>query len=183
MSRIGNMPITIPSSVTVEIEGHKVTVTGPLGQLQVEIRPEVKLERTEMEIKVTRKKDDQFSRSLHGLTRSLIANMIYGVEKGWEKKLELVGVGYRTQLSGEKLILNVGYSHPVEIEVPQGIKFMVEDNTKIKVSGIDKQLVGETAAAIRKVRPPEPYQGKGIRYSGEYVRRKAGKTGKVGGAK
>lgn len=177
------MLIPLSPQVKVEVEGRKVKVSGPLGELQVEIRPEVKLEQADNEIKVERKKNDQVSRSLHGLTRSLIANMVTGVEKGWEKKLELVGVGYRAQLSGEKLTLNVGYSHPVEIDAPEGIKFALEDNTKIKVSGIDKQLVGETAATIRKVRPPEPYQGKGIRYSGEYVRRKAGKTGKVGGAK
>lgn len=180
MSRVGNAPIQIPSSVTLEIEGYKVTAHGPLGDLQMEFRPELKVDQQDQQLLVQRKKEDRLSRSLHGLTRSLIFNMIKGVEKGWEKKLEMVGVGYRAQTNEEKITLNVGYSHPVEIAAPEGIKFTVADNTKITVSGIDKELVGQIAAKIRGVRPPEPYQGKGIRYAGEYVRRKAGKTGKAG---
>lgn len=146
----------------------------------MEIGPQVKVELEEQVLIVKRKKEDKVSKSMHGLTRSLIANMVTGVEKGWQKKLELIGVGFRAQSSGDKLTLNVGYSHPVEVAAPEGIKFVVEDNTKITVSGIDKILVGQVAASIRKVRRPEPYQGKGIRYSGEYVRRKAGKAGKAG---
>ncbi len=183
MSRIGNAPIEIPAGVNVEIEGRKVKATGPLGELHMETRPEVKIEQEDQVLIVKRHKEDKVSRSLHGLTRSLLFNMVSGVSKGWEKKLELVGVGYRVQGSPEKITLNVGYSHPVEIEAPEGIKFAVEDNTKVKVSGIDKHLVGQIAAKIRGVRPPEPYQGKGIRYSGEYVKRKAGKAGKVGAGK
>lgn len=180
MSRIGNMPIPIPPQVIVEIEGHQVKATGPLGELAVGFNQLLKVSSEDGRVVVKRKKEDRISKSLHGLTRSLIANMIIGVEKGWQKKLELVGVGFRAQSSGDKLILTIGYSHPVEILAPQGIQFVVEDNTKIVVSGIDKSLVGQVAAKIRQVRPPEPYQGKGIRYSGEYVRRKAGKAGKVG---
>lgn len=184
MSRIGNMPILIPSNVTIEMNGYEVVATGPLGILKTTFRPEIKVEKTDNSLIIKRKKENQISRALHGLTRSLLANMVTGVEKGWQKKLELVGVGFRAQSTGDKLTLSVGFSHPVEITAPEGIKFTVEENTKITISGIDKQLVGETAASIRKIRPPEPYQGKGIRYSGEYVRRKAGKAGKVGaGAK
>lgn len=180
MSRIGNMPIQVPQSVNVNIEGQKVVVKGPMGELNLEIQPQIKIEMADNQIIVKRKKEDRISKSLHGLTRSLIANMVIGVEKGWEKKLELVGVGFRAQGGGDKLTLNVGFSHPVEILAPEGVKFTVTDNTKITVSGFDKILVGQIAATIRKVRPPEPYQGKGIRYAGEYVRRKAGKVGKVG---
>lgn len=180
MSRIGNAPIQIPSTVTVEVNGQKVLVKGPLGQLEMEFRPEVKVGVEDQIIVVKRKRQDKVSKSLHGLTRSLIANMVTGVEKGWEKKLELVGVGFRAQTDGGKLTLNVGFSHTVEIVAPEDIKFVVADNTQITVSGIDKILVGQIAASIRKVRPPEPYQGKGIRYSGEYVKRKPGKAGKVG---
>lgn len=180
MSRIGNALIIIPSGVNITTEGQNITVAGPLGQLSFGINPKVKVAVEEGNVKVSRKKEDKFSKSLHGLTRSLIANMVVGVEKGWSKKLELIGVGFRAQVQGDKLTLAVGFSHPVEITAPGGIKFEVLDNTKITVSGIDKILVGQIAANIRKVRPPEPYQGKGIRYSGEYVRRKAGKAGKVG---
>ncbi len=180
MSRIGNAPITIPSAVQVTLDGSHVAVKGPLGELGLDIRPEVKIELAENVLTVKRKKDDRVSRSVHGLTRSLIAALVIGVEKGWVKKLELVGVGYRAQSSGDKLTLAVGYSHPVEIIAPAGVTFKVEENTKITVSGFDKQLVGQVAANIRQVRPPEPYQGKGVRYSGEHVRRKAGKAGKAG---
>jgi large subunit ribosomal protein L6 len=180
MSRIGDAPITIPSNVTVEVSASKVIVTGPLGELNMEYLSKVKVEVVDNQVIVKRKREDKFSKSLHGLTRSLINNMVIGVEKGWEKKMELVGVGYRATVIGEKLSLAVGYSHPVEIEMPEGIKFTVSDNTKVAVSGIDKIKVGQIAAKIRDVRPPEPYKGKGIRYVGEYIRRKAGKAGKVG---
>lgn len=180
MSRIGNSPILIPPAVTVDIEGHKVLAKGPLGELSLQVNPQIKVEKEEQQVIVKRKKEDKISKSLHGLIRSLIANMVTGVEKGWQKRLELVGVGFRSQTDGSKLTLNVGFSHPVEITAPDGIKFAVEDNTKILVSGIDKIKVGQIAAIIRDVRPPEPYKGKGIRYSGEYVRKKAGKAGKAG---
>lgn len=180
MSRIGNNPISIPSNVTINMDGLTVLIHGPLGDLSVPTLPQVKVTVEEGKIKIARKKEDKISKSLHGLTRALIANAVWGVEKGWEKKLELVGVGFRSQTTGDKLSLSVGYSHPVEIVAPQGVKFVVVDNTKITVSGIDKELIGQVAARIRAVRPPEPYQGKGIRYVGEYVRRKAGKAGKVG---
>lgn len=155
-------------------------VHGPLGDLTVLTLPQVKVVVDGAQIKVERKKEDKASRSIHGLTRALIANAVLGVEKGWQKKLELIGVGFRSQTTGDKLTLSVGYSHPVEVSAPAGIKFEVLENTKITVSGIDKELVGQVAARVRAVRPPEPYQGKGIRYVGEYVRRKAGKAGKVG---
>lgn len=180
MSRVGSVPIIIPEAVNVEIDGHHVLVKGPQGVLEADFRPEIKIEQEDGKILVKRKKEDKLSKSLHGLTRSLIANMVLGVEKGWQKKLELVGVGFRAQTSGEKLTLAVGFSHSVEINAPEGIKFTVEDNTKITVVGIDKELVGQVAAKIRAVRRPEPYKGKGIRYAGEYIRRKAGKAGKVG---
>ena len=179
MSRIGSNPITVPNNVQVSIEGHLVTAKGPLGELSLSFLPQVKVEMEGQTINVKRKREDKFSKSAHGLTRSLIFNMISGVEKGWEKKLELVGVGFRAQTTGDKLTLNVGYSHPVEITAPLGVKFTVTDNTKITISGIDKELVGQIAAKARAVRPPEPYQGKGVRYAGEYVRRKAGKAGKA----
>lgn len=180
MSRVGNVPISIPEGVNVLQEGHQVVVTGPLGSLKREIDPRLKVEIADREVFIKRKKDDWTSKSLHGLSRTLVANMISGVKQGWEKKLELVGVGFRAQVSGDKIILQVGYSHPVEKTAPEGIKFSVEDNTKITIWGIDKDLVGQVAATLRKIRPPEVYKGKGIRYSGEYIRKKAGKAGKVG---
>ncbi len=179
MSRIGSNPVLIPDNVQVTTSGMEISVTGPLGDLSMTYLPQVTVEIVDGKVIVARKKEDKFSKSVHGLTRALIANMVIGVKKGWEKKLELVGVGFRAQLAGEKLTLNVGYSHSVEIEAPSSIKFNLEDNTKITVSGISKALVGQIAAKIRAVRPPEPYQGKGIRYFGEYVRRKAGKAGKA----
>lgn len=184
MSRIGNAPINLPSNVTCNMEGHSLTVSGPLGQLKMNIDPKIKVEVENQEVKLKRKDETRSSRSMHGLSRALIANMVVGVEKGWQKKLELVGVGFRASGNGDKLVLNVGYSHPIEITAPAEIKFAVEENTKITVSGINKDLVGQVAAKIRDVRKPEPYKGKGIRYAGEYIRRKAGKAGKVGtGAK
>ncbi|MDO8570082.1 MAG: 50S ribosomal protein L6 [Candidatus Daviesbacteria bacterium] len=184
MSRIGNAPIKLSENVTINMEGYGLIVSGPLGQLKMNIDPKIKVEVENQEVKLKRKDETRSSRSMHGLTRALIANMVIGVEKGWEKKLELVGVGFRASGSEDKLTLNVGYSHPIEISAPPEIKFAIEENTKITVSGINKDLVGQIAAKIRNVRKPEPYKGKGIRYAGEYIRRKAGKAGKVGtGAK
>ena len=182
MSRIGNLPITIPAGVTVEVSGHHVTVSGPKGNLELKFAPEIKVEVLEGKIVVKRKNDLKKSRALHGLTRSLLVNMVLGVTDGWSKNLELVGVGFRAQVSGSKLTLNVGFSHPVEIEAPEGINFEVFDNTKIKVSGADKQLVGQVAAGIKKVRAPDVYKGKGIRFEGEYIRKKVGKSAKIGAA-
>lgn len=159
-------------------------VNGPKGKLELEILPEVNVEVTEGQVVVKRKRDDKFSKSAHGLTRALINNMVKGVSDGWTRNLEMVGVGYRAQGGGDTLTLNVGFSHPVVVKAPEGITFAVSDNTKISVSGIDKTLVGQIAANLRAVKPPEVYKGKGIRYVGEYVRRKPGKAGKaVGGAK
>lgn len=183
MSRIGSAPIIIPSGVEIQIVGNNLVVSGPKGKLEQLIRPEIKVEVDNGQIVVKRKKQDRLSRSLHGLTRSLISNMVVGVTQGWSKGLELVGVGYRAQGGGDTLNLSVGYSHPVSVKAPQGVTFVVADNTKIAVSGIDKHLVGQVAANIRAVKPPETYKGKGIRYSGEYVRRKPGKAGKAAGGK
>lgn len=180
MSRIGNNPVAIPSNVEILIERELITVKGPKGQLELALLPQVKVEIEDNEIVIKRKKEDKFSRSAHGLTRSLINNMVQGVTEGWTKNLELVGVGYRAQGGGETLTLNVGYSHPVAVKAPFGVTFAVADNTKVSVSGIDRALVGQVAANIRAVRPPEVYKGKGIRYTGEYIRRKAGKAGKAG---
>lgn len=179
MSRIGNLPIIIPAGVTVEINGHHITVNGPKGNLELKFAPEVKVEVLEGKVIVKRKNDLKKSRALHGLTRNLIVNNIVGVTEGWAKFLELVGIGFRAQVSGKRLTLNVGFSHSVEIEAPEGINFEVSDNTKIKVTGADKQLVGQVSANIKKVRPPDVYKGKGIRFEGEYVRKKVGKSAKV----
>lgn len=182
MSRVGNSPIVIPQGVTVEKSGQVVSVSGPKGKLELFFDPSISLVIEQMSIVVKRKNDQKRTKALHGLTRNLIANMTLGVTSGWDKNLELVGVGFRAQVSGNKLILNVGFSHPVEVETPSGINFEVSDNTKIKVSGIDKQLVGQIAANIKKVRVPDVYKGKGIRYQGEYIRKKVGKSAKVGAA-
>lgn len=182
MSRIGNAPILIPTGVTVEKTDDLIVVNGPKGSLNITLNPNVKVEISEGQIVVKRKNDQAKNKSLHGLTRSLIANMVTGVATGWNKNLELVGVGFRAQSTGEKLNLTVGYSHPVEVLAPEGIKFEVRDNTKISVSGIDKYLVGQVAANIRSIRKPDVYKGKGVRYEGEYIRKKAGKAGKVGAA-
>ena len=175
MSRIGRQPIPVPAGVSVAIDPGRVMVNGPLGELTQQVPVRMTVERREDELVVTRPTDRGEDRALHGLTRSLIANMVEGVTKGFEKKLEIQGVGYRVTLKGTSLELNVGYSHPVVIEPPEGISFEVPVPTQISVKGVDKQQVGETAAKIRKTRPPEPYKGKGIRYEGEYVRRKVGK--------
>lgn len=180
MSRIGMAPIEIPDGVDLSIDGTTVTVKGPKGQLSTEVSRSLALERENGTLTVTRPNDHRRLRSLHGLTRTLISNMIVGVTDGYERRLEIRGVGYRAAMDGKALVLNVGYSHPVRIDPIDGITFAVEGNNMISVSGIDKQLVGEVAARIRRVRPPEPYKGKGIRYVGEYVRQKAGKAGKVG---
>lgn len=180
MSRIGNAPINIPSGVTVDKTGQTFSVNGPKGVLTLDIDPVISVEIEGDKIIVKRKNDQKKVKALHGLTRSLIANMSVGVTDLWSKNLELVGVGFRAQVSGNKLTLNVGYSHPVEITAPLGINFEVADNTKIKVSGIDKQLVGQVAANVKKVRVPDVYKGKGIRYQGEYIRKKLGKSAKVG---
>src|SRR5919202_3512660 len=175
MSRIGKQPIPVPETVTVAIEPELVRVSGPRGELQERVSRELEIEQADGELVVKRPTDRGEHRALHGLTRSLIYNMVQGVTEGFEKRLEIQGVGYRAQLQGKKLVMSLGYSHPVEIEAPDGIDFEVPQPTQIVVRGISKQAVGEVAARIRKVRPPEPYKGKGIRYEGEYVARKVGK--------
>jgi large subunit ribosomal protein L6 len=183
MSRIGRMPISVPSGVDVAQDGNHLTVKGPLGTLERTIHPEMRVEQENGSLKVIRPTDEPRHRALHGLTRTLINNMVTGVTTGFTKNLEISGVGYRAQLQGEKLVLALGYSHPVEVVPPSGIKFIVETPTRLAVSGADKELVGQVAADIRARRKPEPYKGKGIRYAGEQILRKAGKAGKVGGAK
>ena len=178
MSRIGKLPITVPVGVTLSVKDNVVTVKGPKGELSQQIDPNITVEVEGNECKITRANDEKQNRSFHGLYRSLINNMVVGVSEGFQKALELIGVGYRAQLQGSKLVLNVGYSHPVEIEAPAGTTIEVPSNTSVIVKGIDKEVLGELAANIRGVRPPEPYKGKGIRYVGEFVRRKEGKTGK-----
>lgn len=178
MSRIGNKPIEIPSGVTVELNGNTVTVKGPKGVLTRELSPAIAVNVEDNVITFTRPNDQKENRSIHGTTRSLVANMIEGVSTGFKKELELIGVGYRAQKQGNKLVLNVGLSHPVEFEAGEGVAIDVPSNTQIIVEGFNKEKVGELAANIRAVRPPEPYKGKGIRYVDEYVRRKEGKTGK-----
>ena len=175
MSRIGKQPIELPSGVNVAISPGRVQVNGPLGELSQNVPARMQIEQADGNLVVKRPTERGDDRALHGLTRSLVANMVEGVTKGFEKRLELQGVGYRASLRGTDLELNVGFSHPVVIKPPQGISFEVPDPTSVLVKGIDKQQVGELAAQVRKVRPPEPYKGKGIRYEGEYVRRKVGK--------
>ena len=182
MSRIGKKPIEIPKGVQVQYKDGVVTVKGPKGTLSFKHHPDMTIKIEKDKIVVERPSDKKFHKALHGTTRQIIANMVEGVSKGFVKELEIVGTGYRARMEGQKLVLTVGYSNPVEVVPPEGIRFEVEGQNIIKVHGIDKQLVGEIAARIRKVRPPEPYKGKGIRYKGEHVRRKAGKAGaKVGG--
>lgn len=182
MSRIGNALIQIPTGVTVEKTGSHIVVNGSKGSLNIDVHDGIEVHIEGAQITVKRKTEEKSVKSLHGLTRALLNNMVIGVSTGWTKNLDLVGVGYRAQSTGDKITLNVGFSHPVEISAPEGIRFEVKDNTKLTVSGIDKILVGQIAAKIKAVKPPEPYKGKGIRYEGEYVRRKAGKAGKVGAA-
>ncbi len=182
MSRIGKKPVKIPAGVTVQISGQQLIATGPKGTLEVAFRPEVKISADGQNVAIERASETPKAKAMHGLSRTLVENAVLGVSQGWNKGLELVGVGYRAEASGTNLILNVGFSHPVKFPAPNGITFEVSDNTKINVKGIDKQLVGETAAQIRRVREPEPYKGKGIRYVGEVVRKKAGKAAKAAGA-
>ena len=183
MSRIGKQPIAIPDGVKVDVQGAHVSVEGPRGKLEQDFHPEIRIVLNDGEVRVERPSDEGFHRSLHGLTRTLLANMIEGVTKGYEKRLEIQGVGYRAALKGQDLELAVGYSHPVSFNSPEGIEFEVPAPNRIVVRGNDKQAVGEVAANIRKVRKPEPYKGKGIRYEGEYVRKKAGKAAKGATAK
>jgi len=176
MSRVGRMPITVPESVAVNIKQDEVIVTGPKGELRYHFNPDMAITLSDNSLIVSRPSDNRVHRSLHGLTRSLLANMVEGVSKGFEKSLEIVGVGYRAQEAGDKLIINVGYSHPVEVSPLPGVSLAVEGANRIKVTGIDKEVVGEMAARIRAIRPPDTYKGKGIRYAGEFVRLKAGKA-------
>ncbi|MGC8786264.1 MAG: 50S ribosomal protein L6 [Anaerolineae bacterium] len=181
MSRIGRLPISLPEGVQVTIQGHSVTVKGPKGELSRGFDPRINIELQDGKLVVTRANDQPKVRALHGLTRALLANMVEGVSTGFRKSLEIVGVGYRAEVQGRDLVLQVGFSHPVRYTPPQGITLTVEQGNRIiHVDGIDKELVGEVAAQIRAVRKPEPYKGKGIRYLGEYVRQKAGKAGKAG---
>jgi large subunit ribosomal protein L6 len=180
MSRIGKLPVTVPSNVTVEVGDATVRVKGPKGQLEQHVLPVVSVKVDGGNVVVERFGDDKEHRSAHGLTRTLVANMVEGVSKGFRKSLEIQGVGYRVAKSGERLNLTLGFSHPVTFEPPKGISFAIEGTNKIHVDGIDKQLVGQVAAEIRGLKPPEPYKGKGIRYDGEFVRKKLGKAGKAG---
>jgi large subunit ribosomal protein L6 len=183
MSRIGRLPITVPSGVDVTIDGRNVTVTGPKGTLSRSLHPDITVSREDGTLVVTRPTEQKTHKQLHGLTRTLVNNMVVGVTDGYRKGLEITGVGYRATKVGEKLQLNLGYSHPIEIDPPQGISFEVENPTRLAVIGIDKELVGQVAARVRAMRKPEPYKGKGVRYAGEQIRRKAGKAGKIGGKK
>ena len=178
MSRIGKRPVAIPQNVTVTINDRHVAVKGPKGELARTLPAEVEVVQEGETVLVNRRSDSRVARQRHGLSRTLVANMVEGVSQGFQRRLEIQGVGYRAQVQGRNLVLNVGYSNPVQIEPPEGIQVAVENNTNVIVSGINKEIVGNVAAKIRAVRPPEPYKGKGIRYAGETVRRKAGKAGK-----
>lgn len=180
MSRIGNLPIQIPNGVTVEMAGNFLVANGPKGTLSVNLVPDIKVEITEGLVTVSRKSETKKVKSLHGLIRSLISNNVEGVNTGWTKTVELVGVGFRVAGTTDKVTLNIGFSHPVEVTAPEGITFEIKDNNKITISGIDKYLVGQVAANIKAVRKPDAYKGKGIRYQGEYIRKKPGKAGKIG---
>ena len=183
MSRIGRLPIAVPSGVDVTIDGRTVTVRGPKGTLSRELHPDIAVNREDATLVVTRPTEQKLHKQLHGLTRTLVNNMVVGVTAGYRKGLEITGVGYRAALVGTKLQLSLGYSHSVEIDPPEGISFELENPTRLAVVGIDKELVGQVAARVRSSRKPEPYKGKGVRYAGERVRRKAGKAGKIGGKK
>jgi large subunit ribosomal protein L6 len=178
MSRIGNLPVPLPAGVEVKMEGTTAVVTGPKGTLSQEIPAPITIEQSDSEVRVVRPDDERESRALHGLVRSLVANMVEGVTKGFEKRLEIQGVGYRVQAQGSDLVFSLGFSHPVTVKATEGISFQVETPTRFSVKGIDKQRVGQVAAEIRSLRRPDPYKGKGVRYAGEQVRRKAGKTAK-----
>lgn len=179
MSRVGKQPITLPKGVELRIEPTRVTVKGPKGELSQDIDPDIKLQQEDGQVTVTRPSEQPRHRAMHGLYRALVANMVAGVSEGFAKTLEMQGVGYRAAMQGKTLVLNVGYSHPVEVQPPANIEFEVDGTSKIIIKGMDRQQVGQVAADVRKIRPPEPYKGKGIRYAGEYVRRKAGKAGKA----
>ncbi len=183
MSRVGLMPITVPQGVTVSISENEIVVKGPKGELHRRFHPDMSITLENSILRVSRPGDDRVHRALHGLTRSLLANMVEGVTKGFEKGLEINGVGYRAEKAGNKLVVRVGFSHPVEVSPPMGVSLEVEAGTRIKVKGIDKEAVGEMAARIRAIRVPDVYKGKGIKYVGEYVRHKAGKAGKAIGVK
>jgi len=183
MSRIGRLPISVPAGVDVTIDGRHITVSGPKGSLARDLHPEMTVSRDGDVIVVTRPSEAKTHKQLHGLTRTLVNNMVVGVTSGYRKPLEISGVGYRAALVGKKLQLSLGYSHPIEIEPPAGISFELENPTHLAVVGIDKELVGEVASNVRASRKPEPYKGKGVRYAGEQVRRKAGKAGKIGAKK
>ncbi|MGK0552537.1 50S ribosomal protein L6 [Enterococcus faecalis] len=178
MSRIGNKVVVLPAGVEIKQDGNNITVKGPKGELTREFSSDIKMSIEGNEVTFTRPNDSKEMKTIHGTTRANFNNMVVGVSEGFQKALELIGVGYRAQVQGSKLVLNVGYSHPVEMTAPEGVTFEVPANTQVVVKGINKEIVGETAANIRGVRPPEPYKGKGIRYAGEFVRRKEGKTGK-----
>ncbi len=183
MSRIGKRPITVPAGVKTSLDGTVIKVAGPHGSLELPLRPEVKVDIKGSEILVSRDNDSRTSRSLHGLTRTLVANMVKGVTEGFEKKLEIIGVGYKADVQGDIVNLSLGYSHPVKYALPKGIKATVEKSTLVTIKGPDKQVVGQVAADIRALRKPEPYKGKGIKYADEVIRRKAGKAGKAAGGK
>jgi large subunit ribosomal protein L6 len=177
MSRVGKKPISIPAKTTVAYADHQITVKGPKGELSREVHPAVDLDIADNVIQVTMIEENRKNRALQGLTRSLVANMVIGVDKGFERVLEINGIGYRAQLNGKTITLNLGYSHPIDFALPDGISAEVDKNNTIKLSGIDRELLGHTAASIRRLRPPEPYKGKGIKYAEEYIQRKAGKAG------
>jgi large subunit ribosomal protein L6 len=181
MSRIGKQPVPVPENVTVTIKGSEVTVKGPQGELKRHFDPDMKIEQDGGQVVVSRPTDQRRHRALHGLTRALINNMVIGVNEGYERRLEIIGTGYRAEMQGEDLKLSLGYSHDIVVVPPPGVKFQIEERGKLIIlTSADKELIGQVAADIRKLRPPEPYQGKGIRYLGEYVRQKAGKAGKIG---
>ncbi len=183
MSRIGRLPIAVPAGVDVEIDGRQLTVTGPKGRLTRALHPDMTVVREEGKLLVSRPTEQKMHKQLHGLTRTLVNNMVVGVTTGYRKPLEITGVGYRAQLIGTSLQLSLGYSHPIEIVPPSGITFELENPTHLAIVGIDKELVGQVAAKVRATRKPEPYKGKGVKYAGERIRRKAGKAGKIGGKK
>ncbi|HTC23089.1 MAG TPA: 50S ribosomal protein L6 [Gemmatimonadales bacterium] len=183
MSRIGRLPIPVPAGVDVAIDGRSITVKGPRGTLHRDLHPDMTVSQEDGTLVVTRPTEQKTHKQLHGLTRTLVANMVTGVSTGYRKGLEITGVGYRAQKIGDKLQLNLGYSHPIEIDPPAGITFELENPTRVAVLGIDKELVGQIAAQVRATRKPEPYKGKGVKYAGEVIRRKAGKAGKIGGKK
>ncbi len=180
MSRIGKLPVTVPNGVDVTVKGQEVSVKGPKGELKRTFHPLVKVDRADSTLSVVRANESQQAKAIHGLSRSLLANMVTGVATGYVRDLEISGTGYRATLAGKKLQLALGYSHPIEIDPPAGISFALETPQKVRVAGADKEVVGETAAKIRALRVPDPYKAKGVKYAGEYIRRKAGKAGKVG---